>query len=466
MKGSMKRKMTSTVILMMAFSLGFGMLGLARYTHNQRQVAVAAPVGRTLAAHDAITEQPTTKLEATTFFTKDHPASMKPVITWSDNDRAVVFELELATKDKAGQYEPFFTSTHIYTNGYNVSLPEGFSGTEFSWRVRGLSLDLSPVSEWSDWNDVYVDKSLPVIQKPILTSIYNQGYGEVLLYPVYNWIPVNGAVKYEIEILDEPPENPNGIEPSAHRIDAIMVDSAEHYDAHSRYSEQPFYWRVRGIDGDGKPVGVYSDAGSFVTNPAANYGIATYGDSITHGGGSISYAPSDWNFSYQHYLNFESINLAQSGDTSTMTVERFERDVLPFHPRYLIILMGSNSLRAGVSSEEVIADMKELKKKCLDNGILPVFLTLPPINPDNIQRAFDEPTASGWQQRFAEVNAFIMSQVHIDDAAGMASPDGTLPTRLGLDGLHLDPPGKKMMADAINAAWPDIINLPESAFQE
>ena len=40
---------------------------------------------------------------------------------------------------------------------------------------------------------------------------------------------------------------------------------------------------------------------------------------------------------------FPTINLAQSGDTSAMGVERFDRDVLPFKPSYVIILIGSNS---------------------------------------------------------------------------------------------------------------------------
>ena len=92
--------------------------------------------------------------------------------------------------------------------------------------------------------------------------------------------------------------------------------------------------------------------------------------------------------------------------------------------------MGSNSLRAGVSAEDVISDMKAVKAKCLANGILPVFLTLPPINPVNIQKAFDEPTADNWQDLFAEVNAYIRTQVHIDDAAGMQYDSEVLAAQL------------------------------------
>lgn len=57
---------------------------------------------------------------------------------------------------------------------------------------------------------------------------------------------------------------------------------------------------------------------------------AVYGDSISHGGGHLSFGPADLAYSYESYLDFPSINLSQSGDTSEAMVMRFEKDVLPF----------------------------------------------------------------------------------------------------------------------------------------
>ena len=123
-------------------------------------------------------------------------------------------------------------------------------------------------------------------------------------------------------------------------------------------------YKRQALDGAGNPIGGYSDALPFELDPAAEQGVvAIFGDSISHGGGSISYSPTDWDFSYASYLMFPTINLAQSGDTSAMGVERFDRDVLPFKPSYVIILIGSNSLRAGVPAGEVIADLQTLKEK-------------------------------------------------------------------------------------------------------
>ena len=50
----------------------------------------------------------------------------------------------------------------------------------------------------------------------------------------------------------------------------------------------------------------------------------------------------------------------------------------------------------------------------------------------------------------------------IDAALGMAGPDGLLPERLAIDGLHLDIEGKKQIAAAVNAGWPRIIVSPWS----
>jgi lysophospholipase L1-like esterase len=401
----------------------------------------------------------------TVHFPKQHPASAKPILTWTKVKGAVAYELELSTslpensEGLTSNPTRFYSTKEIYVNGFNADLSLTSIGKRFYWRVRGLALDGSPISNFSDAEKVYVDYDQEVIPKPIPTSIFNQGNGTILLYPVYAWIPINEAEKYEVEILDALPENPNGIAPSVHRIDSAVTTGSEYYDEKPRMSEDPFYWRVRGLDNEDNPIGVYSDARKFIVSPNTDITVATLGNSITHGGGGLSYSPTDWEYSYQYYLDFPTINLGRSGDTSQTTVERFEDDVLPFRPQYLIILVGTNSLRGGVPAEDVIADLLTLKKKCLKNSIHPVFLTIPPVNPDNIKRAFDEPTAADWQEQIQLVNDFIRTQVYIDITRNMNCPEGILPTELAVDGLHLDIDGKKLMADAINVDWPRIESL-------
>lgn len=411
----------------------------------------------------------------TMHYTASHPAIGNPVLRWSRIDGAVGYEVQVLKPDSKGDimdkktghtYTLMMPSQTAYTTGYELTLPASYMGQVFYWRVRGFDIDQHPISEFSDVEASHIDRFEPFTEKPTPMAFYNQGLCEVLLYPVYDWIAVPGAAKYELEILNNRPENPNGIEPSVHRIDSYTPTNIHQYDQKSRVSDTPFYWRVRAMDAEGNPIGVYSDALPFLTSSKEEKGcIAIFGDSISHGGGSISYSPTYWDFSYGNYLTFPTVNLAQSGDTSEMAVERFDRDVLPFQPSYLLILIGTNSLRAGVPSEAVIADLKTIKEKCLSHHICPVFLTIPPLNPAHIKRAFDEPTADNWQTLIAEVNAYIRTQVHIDITPGMADEDGILKPELAVDGIHLDPPGKKMMGAAINNAWKQILALPDSAWK-
>ena len=380
-------------------------------------------------------------------FSQSAPTSVKPVLRWEKVRGAVVYQLQLARGDKI-----FEDNAYIYTNGYNAALPAGYDAPSFRWRVRALNLDRQPITPYSAWETAYVDAAVPVFQRPVPLNVYNRGNGTALLYPVYSWIPVNGAVSYEIEILNSLPDRSDRRAPLSKIIGRGTSRTGEWYDEDRRVSSSPMYWRVRGLDADGRPVGVFSEPQRMVTNPDAGWQVATIGDSICHGGGSLSYSPSDWEYSFQHFLDFDSINLARSGDTSEMTLERFDADVLPFHPRYLIIMTGSNSLRAGVSPEDVIRDLNTMKMRAEMNGIHPVFMTLPPLNPANIQKAFDEPTAGDWKGQIAAVNAWIRQQVHVD-LAGKIDENAELPTELALDGLHLDTAGKKLMAAAVNEQW-------------
>ena len=136
--------------------------------------------------------------------------------------------------------------------------------------------------------------------------------------------------------------------------------------------------------------------------------------------------------------------------------DRFERDVLPFSPDYLLIFCGTNDLRAGeFTVAEAIKNMERIKEKCVLHGIRPIFLTLPPINPTNIGRVFGEEITDEWQERFAAFNDYLRKQPHIDTAAAFApyAANGDLPEWLGLDGLHEDIIGKQLIAARVNTGF-------------
>jgi len=389
-----------------------------------------------------------------------NPASSQPMLLWSVVPGAVYYEIEFLSAPPENpnnimlsRYQ-IASSREVYTNGYQADL-SWYTGNHAYWRVRALDHNDNPVGVFSEAAELFIDHSQQPLYKPLINNTFNLNGMATPLYPVYTWIPIIGADHYEVEILSQPPENPNGTEPSAYRIWSKEISNAlDCYDEIARNIPGTYYWRVRGLTAEGKTVGVFSDAAPFIVDLNKGNYSATFGDSITHGGGAISYSPADWEYSFQTYLSFPTVNLGKSGDTSENMVARFESDVLPYSPKYLIILGGTNSLRGGVPASQVITDLAAIRDKCLANSIRPIFLTLPPINPAAINRTFNEETAPNWREEFNAVNRFVRQQrYYIDLEPYFVNANRELADHHAIDGLHPDIEGKKLMAQIINANW-------------
>lgn len=366
-------------------------------------------------------------------------------LSWKPDYDAVKYDVTFSRRDQ-GKMEGTWKTTAYMSD---MLLPE--SGQfkdlqELYWQERPLDFDGYPIGAESGPRPLESSVTPVSRNAPLPRPDRSGERGGALLYPVYSYIGNPGASSYEIEVLSAYPENTEGTAHSMYRIGGGDFLYTDFYDDTPRFGT--WYWRVRGKDEEGNPVGQWSlpQKRQFSTE---GYTIGLFGDSITHGGGRMSYGPNDLEYSYGHYLNFDTINLGDSGNTSHGMVERFDRDVLPFHLKYLLILGGSNSLRGGVPAEEVIRDLQEIQQKCRDHNIVPILLTLPPINPSSIDKVFHEPTAEGWEEAFRKVNAFIRTQPHIDTAAAFLY-DNLMPEYLALDGLHGDVEAKKRMADMIN----------------
>lgn len=366
-------------------------------------------------------------------------------LSWRPDYDAVKYDVTFSRRDHGKMAGTWKTTAYMS----DMLLPE--SGQfkdlqELYWQERPLDFDGYPIDAESDPRPLESSVTPVSRNAPLPRPDRSGERGGTLLYPVYSYVGNPGASSYEIEVLSAYPENAEGTAHSMYRIGGGDFLYTDFYDDTPRFGT--WYWRVRGKDEEGNPVGQWSLPQKRQLS-TEGYTIGLFGDSITHGGGRMSYGPNDLEYSYGHYLDFDTINLGDSGNTSHDMVERFDRDVLPFHLKYLLILGGSNSLRGGVPAEEVIRDLQEIQQKCRDHNIVPILLTLPPINPSSIDKVFHEPTAEGWEEAFRKVNAFIRTQPHIDTAAAFLY-DNLMPEYLALDGLHGDVEAKKRMADMIN----------------
>ena len=396
-------------------------------------------------------------------YTKDHPASLNPFLVWHSIPNAVLYEVELLSappsKEGGTELSPtnhLMSTRNIFTNGWQADLRPYSSYEKLYWRVRALGLKNEPIGEFSAAEPLYLDKYAELPSSPIPNTYDQMMNFHQPIYPVYQWIPLNGVTHYEVELLTNPPAQEHGTLPDPNRAWAqTITDTNAIYDEYARPYSGKYYWRVRGMDAHGNTVGTWSDLASFTVDapPENRLYAAALGDSITHGGGAISNSPAFLEYSYTTYLTFACLNLGRSGDTAHTTLERFEQDVLPLHPANLLILTGSNSLRAtGITAQDIIDDLDELQKKCLAHDIRPIFLTLLPLNPERIALAFHSETDLSWRWKMTAVNMWIRSQdFYIDiEPYFYDAQKYNLDPRLSTDGLHPDIDGKRMMAEVIN----------------
>ncbi|WP_029543410.1 GDSL-type esterase/lipase family protein [Selenomonas sp. AB3002] len=395
-------------------------------------------------------------------YTKEKPASLMPFLVWHTVPDAVCYEVELLSAppaqeggiqpDKASQ---LYITRKVYTNGWQADLRPYANRQVIYWRARALDLHLQPIGVFSKSEPIYIDSSLPMPQAPLLNTFDQMPDFQQPIYPVYQWIPLHDIMHYEVELMTAPPAEEHGTQPDKGRVWSRIVDSANTcYDEYARPYAGEYYWRVRALDANNNIIGTWSDTAKF-TMPQRDKRVQTavLGDSITHGGGAISYSPASLEYSYTTYLDFPCLNLGRSGDTSTTTKERFDTDVLPLHPLNLLVLTGSNSLRAPeISPQDIINDLEEIKRKCRSHDIRPIFMTLMPINPGNIKYAFHTDTDPQWRMKLTQVNSWIRQQdYYIDlepyfyDAAGQQMDTG-----FAIDGLHPDIRGKMLMGEIIN----------------
>lgn len=375
-------------------------------------------------------------------------------LAWKNSEDAVAYEMEIMTKpykpnDSVPAKDIVYHTVAIFTPGVELDLNQlNIQHIDKTYyRVRPLDLNRKPLASFSEPMPLSSGQLNPT--KPQPTALFDTNR-PVPLYPTYSWIPVLGAEHYVVEVTKGAPENPNGIRPSIKRVRSYTVDEGfDCYDTHAYIEEGTYYWRVIALNSYYYPIGTYSDAIPFHVS-VKHYTWAVLGDSITHGGGAVSNPPSDIRFDYSSYIPYEVKNLGKSGDSVESLVDRFDSDVLPFQPKYLFILGGGNSIRGGAKAEDVIEQFQRLINKCEQNDITPIFLTIPPINPDRIERVFNKPSAADWQNQTDIVNAFLKEQQYVIDINPLLSDNrGFLSTMYSQDGLHPDISGKKVIADAV-----------------
>lgn len=374
-------------------------------------------------------------------------------VAWDSVPNAVMYELVVTNGKSTQKSQIVTTKRNIYTTGYELDVSIfNVESNDMYWKVRALDINGRPIKPFTEPKPLLEAELNPV--KPKTTTQFSKlPYAK--LYPVYSWIPVLKATDYDLQVFYDADNNPRTPDTLIKTGSVSGQTSYDYYDDTAYRQEGSYWWRVRARNSVMQIVGAWSEPDRFkVDHDGA--AVAAMGDSITHGGGAVSTPPSDTLYDWETYSTVPIRNLGLSGNTVENMVNRFNDDVLPFHPKILVVFGGINNIRLGDKATQVITGLTRIKYKCLYNNIIPVFVTIAPINPAAMKAVSNIDVAPGWEREQQSVNAWIRSQRYYVDITGKFTDDrGWLFATMAVDGLHPDVEGKQIIGSTIGAYLSD-----------
>ena len=326
-----------------------------------------------------------------------------------------------------------------YTSGIEIEIAAGTADQNF--QVIALDYDGNTLSD----NTKIIARELNPTAPMTTTEFNKMDYSP--MYLVYSWIPTKDADHYEIQLIHD-----NNVAREFVTEYHPQDDNFDYYDTEPILEDGEYFWRVRGLSADDTPITAWSDkndGNSFVIKKPVRF--CAIGDSITHGGGSISVPPSNVLYNWETYCKIPVKNLGKSGDTTDDILDRFERDVLPFQPEVLFIMAGVNDYRSAIFGWHSVMNLKAIKEKCLQYKIKPVFITPTPINARLMHKIkFVEDPPSDWQTHMKYICDWMRKQEDcIDIVEQFMDGEGNLRLELTTDGLHPDVEGKEIIGGAV-----------------
>ncbi|WP_075430092.1 GDSL-type esterase/lipase family protein [Selenomonas sp. GACV-9] len=362
-------------------------------------------------------------------------------LTWKEQPSAVQYQVVILRSEQDDPSNIAVTQEQIFTNGVDINLSRfGSAAGNFYWKVCALDYNGRAIGHFSKPRPLTDGGEInPRAPKPT-TQFADMDYAPV--YPVYSWVPLAGAKHHEVSVY-------RVVSWGNSLVHTLSAGEYDVYEEGGFTTPGKYFWQVRSVDAAGNPTSEWSEKVYFdVTGPTP---IAALGDSITHGGGAMSVPPGYLLYDWESYASVPVKNIGYSGNTTADMLERFERDILPFSPRVLVIMGGVNDYRGTVNGWTTVQNLAAMRDKCDAYGIIPVFLTATPINPTlMVKRAHIDAPPADWQVHMQYVNDWVMQQRYCVDVSTMlADSNGWLRANYTTDGLHPDYYGKKYIGERV-----------------
>lgn len=367
-------------------------------------------------------------------------------LVWHPIVGAVLYEVAL-TSDSKG--EQVLWQDTCSANG--IELEADVLGAKY-YRVRAIDYDHRPID--AEQITGVLNKADRADGVPYILFAETEN---VPIYPVYTWVPVYGATAYEIEVADHEMRSRYISTRDARKITVVGGSVFDYYDEQPLVAGENTWYRIRTYYADGRRS-AWSKSVCMKKARTAYYGAI--GDSITHGGGSITHTPNEEAYAWMHYTGREIVNLGLSGDVAKRIADRVQWDATSFDVQVLFIMGGINDLRAGESAENVIDALSQAVQSARKAGIRPILLTIPPCNPRLMTERMGYPLEPSWQREWRTVNEWIVKQEDaIDVSQAVTDADGYLDENVTTDGLHPDAEGKQRIGTVVRE-YLDAQNMP------
>lgn len=138
-----------------------------------------------------------------------------------------------------------------------------------------------------------------------------------------------------------------------------------------------------------------------------------------------------------------------SGQTTSQMLVRFRRDVIDLHPKYVVILAGTNDIARNtgiISLENILGNIISMCEIARVNGIKPVICSVLPASSYGWR-----PEVTDSAVQIAQLNRMLSDYAaskrieYVDFHSAMKNEEGGLPKSLAADGVHPTADGYVMM---------------------
>lgn len=161
-----------------------------------------------------------------------------------------------------------------------------------------------------------------------------------------------------------------------------------------------------------------------------------------------------WTSNVPGYLeSHDIVDRGISGQTSSHMLVRMRQDVIDLHPKYVVIMAGTNDLALNngtITVEHIFGNIQSMVELAKVHKIKPVLCSVLPSKDYFWRKEVGDPTDS-----INKLNSLIkayakkMKIKYVDFNSAMSKPDGSFIEEYTYDGVHPTPAGLNLMGEIL-----------------